>query len=233
MEYARTIMKQTLCISTLCLMLLCCHSQAENAANNTAVLGKTDEEIKLHKLKKLFTTGDFDGDGKQDTVFQHNYSALTKTEIEYSADPFQNEWDTVINWFYHQEAAVYLTMNKNNADTLYLGTGQGLYCLVNIGDNNADGQDEIALVIDYLDFSRVNSCKIYALCKGKWTLVKQFAVHESSFEFNTDREPVFYQIDDFLEKEGGKWVYKDYLDDGADTAEDVGKMLPLKIDPCK
>lgn len=226
-------MKQTIYILTLTLGLLNCKSQTEKTIDNSIFPKTADNKIKLHKLEKLFVVGDFDGDGKQDTIFQHNFSKLTKAEIEYSADPFQNEWDTVVKWFYDQEADLYLTISKSNTDTLSLGTAQGLYCLINVGDNNADGKDEIALVIDYLDFSRVNSCKIYSWCKDKWTLLKEFGVHEGSFDFTTDKAPIFESIKDHLEKQNGKWIYKDYSQDGYENQEDVGKILTLKLDRCK
>ena len=189
-------MKQIFYIGTLLLGLLSCKSRTVKTVDNVTDHKITADNIKLHKLEKLFVVGDFDGDGKQDTIFQHNYSRLTKTEIEYSADPFQNEWNTVVKWFNGQDADLYLTINKSNKDTLRLGTAQGLYCLINVGDNNADGKEEIAFVIDYLDFSRVNSCKIYSLCNNKWTLLKQFGVHEGSFDFTTDKTPIFESIED-------------------------------------
>lgn len=213
--------------------LFSCKGHTEKTVDNSIVHKVLEDKIKLHKLEKLFVVGDFDGDRKQDTIFQHNFSKLTNTEIDNSADPFQNEWDIVVKWFYDQEADLYLTLNKSNQDTLHLGTAQGLYCLINIGDNNADGKDEIALVIDYLDFSRVNSCKIFSLCNDKWTLLKQFGVHEGSFDFTTDKAPIYESIKDHLEKQNGKWVYKDYSQDGYDNQEDVGKMLSLKLDRCK
>lgn len=216
------------------LVLISCNGQPEKPVEQTTAPKATTHAIKLHPLTKLFTIGDFDGDGKQDTLFQHNYSGITNSEIEYAADPFENEWDTVVNWFYKQEVHAYLTLNKSNPDTLSLGTVQGLYCLLNIGDNNKDGKDEIALVVDHLDYSRVNSCKIYSLCNNKWTLLKQFGVHEGAFDFTAgDTIPLFHNIKDHLEKQKGQWVYKDYLQDGYDNMEDAGKMFPLKLSKCK
>lgn len=226
-------MKQIFYILTLTLGLLSCNRQPKKTVDNSSVPKTEDSKIKLHKLAKLFAVGDFDGDGKKDTIFQHNFSRLTRTEIDNSADPFQNEWDIVVKWFYDQDADLYLAINKNNHNTLHLGTTQGLYCLINIGDNNADGKDEIAFVIDYLDFSRVNSCKIYSLCKGKWALLKQFGVHEDSFNFTSDEAPAFDNIKDYLEKQNGKWVYKDYSQESYVKQEDVGKMLTLNLDRCK
>jgi hypothetical protein len=96
-----------------------------------------------------------------------------------------------------------------------------------------DGKDEIAFVIDHLDYSRVNSCKIYSLCQGKWILLKQFGILEDAFDFTTEKAPIFEKITGFLEKQKGKWVYKDYLQESYDNPEDVGKMLPLKLKKCK
>ncbi len=225
-------MKQTFYILTLILGLLSCNSRTEKTVDST-VTKTADDKVKLHKLEKLFVVGDFDGDRNQDTIFQHNFSRLTQSEIEQAADPFQNEWDTVVKWFYDQDADLYLTINKSGKDSLSLGTAQGLYCLINIGDNNADGKDEIALVIDYLDFSRVNSCKVYSLCGDKWTLLKQFGIHEDAFNFTSEKAPLFKIIKEYLEFDNDKWVYKDYSQDGYDNSEDVGKMLPLKLDKCK
>ena len=188
------------------------------------------EEIKLHELEKLFVVGNFDGNGV-DTLFQHNYSGLTKAEIDSAASPYQNDWETIVHWFQEQEAEVYLAFNKPNKDTLHLGAAQGLYCLINIGDNNSDGRDEIALVVDYLDYSNRNTCKIYTLCNNKWTLLKQFGIHESAFDFSNEEAPVFFGIRGYLEKHEGKWIYLDISD--YDAEADEVEMKPLKLEKCR
>ena len=190
------------------------------------------DEIKLRKLEKLFVVGDFNGSGVIDTVFQHNYSKLLKAEIDSSACPFQNDWETVICWFINQDANVYLVLNNNETDTLHLGLAQGLYCLVNIGDINSDGKDEIALVIDYLDWSSVNSCQIYTLCDNKWTLLQQFAIHEMAFDFVGEQSPVFSDIKGYLEKHSGTWLYLDYLE-YMNVETDSVKMKPLILKKCE
>lgn len=226
-------MKQAFYILTLIFSLFSCNSQTEKSVDYSAETDNAENRFKLHKLKKLFAVGDFDGDKKQDTIFQHNFSRLTKAEIEYSPDPLQNEWDTVARWFYNQDANLYLTINTKEQDTLHLGIAQGLFCLINIGDNNADGKDEIALVVDYLDFSMLNFCKIYSLCNDKWTLLKQFEVHEGSFVFTTDKAPIFDNIKDFLEIQNDKWVYKDFSQVSNETREETGDMTTLKPDKCR
>ena len=185
------------------------------------------EDIKLRKLKKLFVVGNFNGYGI-DTLFQYNYSGLSKMEIDSSACPYQNDWETVIHWFINQQANAFLTINKNKSDTLHLGLAQGLYCLINIGDINSDGRDEIALVVDYLDFSRVNSCKIYTLCNAKWVLLKQFGIHEVAFDFLGEEPPIFSEIKGYLEKHDEKWFYLDYNEEILGETENTGKMKLLK-----
>lgn len=226
------MMKQLWYFLPLCVAFFSCHDEPEKLPETPPVSITSHDTIKFHKLKKLFVVGNFDGDGKQDSVFEHHFSGLTQTEIDSAPDPFQHEWDTVINWFYRQQEDTYLLLNHPQNDTLHLGTTQGIYCLLNIGDNNADGKDEIAFVTDYLDLSRVNSCKIYTLCKHKWTLLKEFGIHEDAFNFTGNDVPVFTDIKDYLVKQNGKWVYMDYLQDGYDRPEDVGKMMRLKTDKC-
>ena len=192
------------------------------------------QKLKMHKLEKLLVTGDFDGDKKLDTLFQHNFSKLNKKEIKIAPDPFKNDWENVVDWFYKQDSYVYLSTNENNADKLSLTTAQGLYCLINIGDNNSDGKDEIALVVDLCDFSSLNSCNIYTLCNKKWEKLKQFGVREDSFDYISGVRPIKYiEIKGYLENHNRKWFYKDNDQIDYDTPNDVGKMKELVIRKCK
>jgi len=188
--------------------------------------------IHLHKLRKLSVTGDFNGDGIRDTLLQHAYSGLKKQEIDSSADPFQNSWDEVEDWFHRQETDIYLSLEKPGNDTLHFGAAQGLYCLINIGDNNHDGKDEIALVVDRLDYSRVNSCEIYSLCDDAWKHLACFNIHEGAFDFMPERKPVFLTIPGFLQTQAGRWLYSDDSRNGYKTMEEIGKMKRLDVPPC-
>lgn len=227
-------MKQTIYILTLALGFLSCNGKTEKTVDNSTVSKATDDKIKLHKLKKLFVVGEFEGNKKIDTIFQHNFSKLTRTEIENSADPYQNEWDIVMKWFYDQDADVYLTINNNKQDTLHLATAQGLYCLINIGDNNKDGKDEIAFVIDKCDYSRTNTCKIYTLCNGKWQLLKEFGIREDAFEWKkAEAHPNFNSIKGYLEKQNNVWKYIDINQNEYEYENEVGKMKVLELNKCK
>lgn len=189
-------------------------------------------KVYLKKLEKLYITGKFYGNGEKDTIFQHNYSRLSKREIDSFPDPLKNEWDDIVMWFDNQQSFNYLVTNKKQSDTLSLGTGQGLYCLINIGDNNSDGKDEIAFVVDYCDFSQINTCAIYTLCNSRWTKLKEFKIHESAFYYTGESMPIFNEIKGFLEIKSNKWIYKDYLQE-FNSKSGILEMKELKLNKCR
>lgn len=193
----------------------------------------TDTVIKLRKLDKLFTVGDFDGDGHKDTIFEHNFSRLSKTEIDSSADPSKYEFDIIWQWLYKQDADLYLAFNKDNQDTLHLGISGGLHCLFNLGDINLDGKDELAFVKDNCDVSRLNSCRIYSMCNKKWTALKFIGINENVFIFDPKTETLpTTGVKGYLERQNNKWVYYDnfWYFDG--SHEDTTMQI-LKLDKCK
>lgn len=207
-------------------------SNKDNKVKTNNLVNKSNENF--HKLEKVSVWGDFEGDKKVDTIFQQNFSNLEKKEIDFAPNPMKTDWEEVIKWFCNQDADVNLKLNQNNDNILHLGIAQGLYCLINIGDNNKDGKDEIAFVIDKLDDSRTNTCKIYTLCNDKWTLLKEFGILEDAFDWKKgETQPKFNSIKGYLEKQNGTWKYLDYNQTEYDSADEVGKMKILKLNNCK
>ena len=222
------LLAQRICILLLCFALIGCQRDAGNKANHSGNRQVQSSLMKFHELRKLSVIGDFDGDGAVDSVFQGIRSGVTRLEIENSPDPFQNEWDSVAQWFYDQNADVYLVMNRNIQDTLRLGVAQGLYCLINVGDLNADGTDEVAFAVDVCDFSNVNSCSIYSICNGRWSKLKSFGINEIAFAY-TDEMPRFTSVKGYLENHKGVWMYSDANNDEPDAQT----MKRLIVDNCK
>lgn len=220
----------------LALSLINCtpkQNKADTSKEANAVSADTTKiPIGFHKLEKLSVTGDFDGDKKTDTVYQHNFSNLEKKEIQFSPDPMKIDWDEVVKWFYAQDSDITLSGNKKNSDVLHLGTGQGLYCLINIGDTNKDGKDELAFAIDKCDDSRTNTCKIYTLCAGKWQLLKEFGIREDAFDWEGETQPKFNAIRGYLEKQNNVWKHIDNDQNEYDTANEAGQMKALSLNMC-
>ncbi|MES2487789.1 MAG: hypothetical protein V4581_17815 [Bacteroidota bacterium] len=173
----------------------------------------------------LSITGDFDGDGKQDTLSQFIADSLGN-RLDYLVEI--NNWDTdVVNWDRENYNTAFSINGKPTDIAHYIAVG--LYCLINLGNINKTKGDEIAIVPLLLDYSRLNTCHIYSYCNGKWAEVYSFAVNESSFDYVTNIQPVFNSIPDALEKHKGNWMYIDYYEWFEDSNI---KMKPLKVANC-
>lgn len=217
-------------LSGLVAMHLGCDNPARRPERTR--LPMSESRVLLHEPHMKSVAGDFDGDGLTDTVREQLYAPSRQAGIDSVADPFRNEWDSVVTWYHRQGIQSYLSFVEPGRDTLRIGTAQGLYCLLNIGDNNGDGRDEIAFVISRLDYSSLNSCRIYTLCGSHWTELSYFNVHERAFEWPGNTEPRFEEIRGYLERHEGRWYYAanpEHLYEDAGP----GRMTPLKIPGCK
>lgn len=217
------------------LAMISCSEQEKEQTLDTKRPEQKDSLVLTYKLlEKKILTGDFNGDGIQDTIFQHNINSETGQSIDSCPDPWKHEWDSVVMYFSRNYSRITLSSSLPGMDTLFLDGGLGLYCLINIGDNNHDKKDEIALVVDKTDFTRVNYCEIYTLCEKTWVQLKLFSIYEGAFDAS-GKEPVpTDRIEGFLEKKNGIWKYLDYIDDlQAEDETMIGKFQPLHLKPCK
>lgn len=189
-------------------------------------IAKSHSRDSLVNLKKIALTDDFDGDGKLDTINQNVINGNTKKQIDYF---LSSQCDSIENYFDSIGAEVILSVKNQKCDTLHLGAGGGLYCLINIGDNNKDSKDEIAIVVDYYNFTNISPCTIYTLCNNKWKALKSFKIHEDAFYYSSEVAPDFKQIKGFLEYRKNNWYYIDYQNwFDAETVKDT-ILKPLKL----
>ena len=225
-----TIMKQAVIYLIIILCFSCSFIEKKDSKTNSKISlnnsRKIDIQDTLVYLKKLSLVGDFDGDGKLDTIYQNVINEKTKQQIDYFPS---KQWDSIENYFNKIGADVILTLKKHKCDTLHLGSGGGLYCLINIGDNNHDKKEEIALVTDYYNFTNISPCEIYTICDNKWIKLKSFKIHESAFDYEGEKIPEFKQIRGFLENRKNKWFYIDYEDLFNAEADKDTILKPLKI----
>jgi len=229
-------MNKTIYVFVCCAIVLLA---ACKSVNKTGLATNLQPEIDAlstpgyQKIRNLTLTGDFDGNGTFDTLVQINFSRLWQANLDSFPDPYKMPWDSVVAWFYDMESEVLVFAKNLQVDTLNLGLAIGLYCLINVGDVNDDGADDIAIVVDVCDYSRINFCRIYSLCGNAWQEVKSFAIHEDAFNIYGNIMPVFGEISGYLEKKDSNWYYHDYQRIAYDRPEDVGKMELLKTQPCR
>lgn len=214
----------------LCSVLTCYHKTPQQEIANPE---------NYHNPETLSITGDFNCDGTTETLIQDiadsTGTAVTRIPnmpVEIENDTTTEGWDHYVEFYGKLNYRTRLKSNYITNKPLYFGNSQGLYCLLNVGNVNKNPGDEIALVVDHLDFSRSNSCKIYTLCNGTWVQCFQFYVLEDAFDFTGETQPVFKEIKDALELKNGQWKYYDYLDMPYENPKDVGGMLPLKAEDC-
>lgn len=187
--------------------------------------------IRYYALDKKQIRGDFNGDGKLDTLFQNNINLESGMPID--SLPELPEWENMLSYLDEHYSNIIVTYSKNQSDTLYLGAGFGLFCFINLGDLNHDKKDEFAFVTENADYSRVNHCYIYTLCHNKFTQLKSFYIYEGTFDSYDTIVPKANEITNFLEKQNGKWMYSDYLEDMEyENEKDVGKLKVLKLKKC-
>jgi len=178
------------------------------------------KDITLKKTN-YYIVGNFEGKG-EDTIFFHYYSHRLKKEINQIPSP-DNDWEDIIVWFTNFQIETFFSYKK---DTLKIGVAYGLHCLLNIGDINSDGKDEVAFVVDWLDYSRLNSCNIYTICQSQFYLLKTFTINEYVFDSPiSDTKDSQIGINVFLKKKESVWYYCCY-------DEDFPVMKPLSLDKC-
>lgn len=196
----------------LLLILIGCEGKVKN--NDEAYKNidtndiKNEKSIILDSVKNISLLGNFDGDLINDTLFVKYYNK-NNNDIVYEVPTNENCWDSVIAWYFQNQVVLFLTMNHN--DTIYYGSVNGIFSLINLGDINNDKRDEIAIVVDRLDFSNLNSCSVYSYCSKKWEVVKWFKINESIYCDNLMQNSINQAfILNYLEQKDGIWFYTDY-----------------------
>lgn len=191
----------------------------------------TDSDLVFSKPKDLIIIGKFFKPTKIDTLQLKYYSKNSKKYINSLPLPFDNDFNTCIQYFLKNEISLHLGSKFNY---LEFNNAFGLYFLKNLGDTNKDGLDEIAVVIDYTDYSNLNSCKVYQICKNSWEILFHFNVNENTFLSENECRIIKKEGDffDFIKFKNHKWYYADY-DETMNSDNAQPNFKKLKIQKCK
>lgn len=113
--------------------------------------------------------GDFDGDGRTETLTEH-YTDSTGRET----NKFYwglTDYGALVDSAVAKNPISYVSADNPAIDTLPVSSGGqllGLSLLRNEGDLNGDGTDEISYVVNWADWSSVNTCHIVTYRNGHW-----------------------------------------------------------------
>jgi len=129
---------------------------------------------------RYLISGDFDGDGKHENLMEHYHSGLTRNETN-------KFYSNLVDFAYLVELTVanqpysFLLSTTKYMDTLHISSNEqllGISYLKNEGDLNDDGTDEISFVVDYADWSSVNSCHVMTYKNNHWNKLYSFEIRD-------------------------------------------------------
>ena len=142
-------------------------------------------------------TGDFDGDGTQDTLYEKYISQLTGKETNKNYD-FSGDLGEGVDWlFYWQiwigEKKILLKMVGNKPEIKPWivdenGLHDGFLYLKNVGDLNQDSTDEIVYILNNIDFSNGSTGVLVTYKNGKWKAITSWNITEHDFQYDPEKQ---------------------------------------------
>ncbi|MEO9532637.1 MAG: hypothetical protein ABJG68_16540 [Crocinitomicaceae bacterium] len=157
----------------------------------------------LIELPKQQLNGDFDGDGVEEILFESLISRSTGIQID--SLRFFGDYDNRNKLICDLDPELKLKSKSKKFDLNLVEHCQtfGILRIINLGNVNKTPGDEIALIINWADWSNCNSCRIYSF-NLEWKKEISFEIHESTVFLNewTDDE-----IKGVIEKESDGWYY--------------------------
>lgn len=124
--------------------------------------------------------GDFDGDGKIESLTEHYISGIDRNEVaKFYTDI--SDYERFMTLVEQKQPMSFLLSDNQRIDTLHVSSAPqvlGLSFLKNEGDLNGDGADEISYVIDWADMSSINSYTVMTNVNGQWRELYSFDIRD-------------------------------------------------------
>ncbi len=151
---------------------------AEFEKQMEATLRTLPKNIKPVFGYRFIIEGDFDGDGKKEKLAEHFFSGLDHKETNKFYDSLP-EYEQLIALTVHKKPISFVSCTNPKIDTLLIASqGQllGLSMLRNEGDLDGDGGDEISYVVNWADFSNINTCYLMTCKDHHWQELYSFGI---------------------------------------------------------
>ena len=127
---------------------------------------------------RFMLSGDFNGDGKKEKLIEHFFSGIDNKETNKFYDSL-SEYEQLIALTIKKEPFSFVTSDDRLIDTLHISSGGqllGLSYLKNEGDLNGDGTDEVSYVVNWADWSNLNTWHLVTYKNKKWTALYSFPI---------------------------------------------------------
>ena len=142
------------------------------------------DSIYINTLKpitgyRFIITGDFNGDGIKDTLTEHYINPIDRKETNKYYEGL--DYDRSVTAAVHKDPFSFITCSNKRIDTLIIHIGGqlfGISYMKNEGDLDGDGGDEISYVVDWADWSSVNTCHVVSCKNGKWLELYSFETRD-------------------------------------------------------
>jgi len=191
-----------------------CGSPSAEAPRSVAIQLNTPIEVFGQRLNVL---ADVNGDGRLDSLTEYYVSRkLGRAMAKYLKDA---PYDSLVKRTSDLQALVLLRHADGRVDTLDdRGTGFGFALLVNEGDLDGDGADEIGYVLDHADWSNTNTYRVITWKEEELQVLFTFPIWDWQLPDPQDAEREFALIG-----QTGRRIH----DDGV-PMPDVDLVIPLR-----
>lgn len=129
--------------------------------------------------QRFRVSGDFNGDGQRETLTERYVSSVNNRDTNKYARGI--DFDSLVALAIAKEPHVFLSSSDGMVPVLEIArTGQlfGLQFLKNEGDLDGDGGDDLSYVVEWADWSNVNTWHLVGLKNGIWEELYSFPIWE-------------------------------------------------------
>lgn len=191
---------------------------------------KTQHDAELIATEYIYRTtlkGDFDGDGTTEILYESMLSHVTGKQIDlvvYENFPggFHDPYAGLVVAVCDLKPSLKLKSPDGFQDLKLNHTYQifGILDIKNLGNINEIPGDEFALIVDWADWSNVNTCQIYSLINNEWNQIFDFEIRDGF----SDGDFRFSLINEVLEFRDNAWYYYE-----TDATQDKNDWQKLKL----
>ena len=169
-------MKPKSFIQLLLLFLLSCNPP-DKPLNSSKNPHPDQQEIKPIWGHRFKISGDFDGNGQQETLTEFYYSHRDQKETNKYFKGIEDVW-VLYDSAEIRKCQSFLLCSNSKLDTIPVSGILGPIWLKNEGDLDGDGGDEVSFVASYPQQSSLNFCRLLSYKKNQWKELYTFEIRE-------------------------------------------------------